>query len=225
MTLVIKGTESYFSPTGRNTGDYTMELDDVITLHMMEDGVATAATLGDGSKEGTVLSLLAELGDDNSDSNGLDTDGYALNGAFYFTINRAENTASLEPSAALLAACPFNPPRPTGSNSVESCILRRDVSGRTYRARTGSQTTAMEILSCSRIASGDLSSTPAKDCTETLVSEAAAELEEASVEAAFLARVLGDSVYTRGLAPDFVRAINTRYQLNGRYRRAYWINP
>eukprot|EP00961_Rhodomonas_salina_P293639 3933914-Rhodomonas_salina.1 len=88
MTLVIKGNESYFSPTGRNAGDYTMELDDVITLHLMEDGEATAATRGDGSKEGTVLSLLAQPGDDNSDAKGLDTDGYALNGAFLFTIDR-----------------------------------------------------------------------------------------------------------------------------------------
>eukprot|EP00961_Rhodomonas_salina_P167679 2260142-Rhodomonas_salina.2 len=50
------------------------QLDDVITLHLMEDGEArTDAEAGDGTKEGRVLTLLGEAGEDSADANGLDT--------------------------------------------------------------------------------------------------------------------------------------------------------
>jgi len=225
MTLVIKGNESYFLTGATNTDDYTMELDDVITLHLMEDGEArTGVVAGDNTKEGTVKELLAEIGDDNSDSNGLDTNGYKLNGAFEFTIDRLAGTASLEPTAELLAVCPFNPPRPSaGSNPLESCILRRDVRKRSYPKRTGSEETAMEILAASRLDDG--SSTDPKDSTETRIRDMATALDDSSAESIFLARILGDSDYTAALAPNFARAINAKYELNGRFRRAYWINP
>eukprot|EP00961_Rhodomonas_salina_P161454 2174053-Rhodomonas_salina.3 len=49
-----------------------------------------------------------------------------------------------------------------------------------------------------------------------------------SPDAHFLATVLGDSAYTRTLAPRFAASIRARYPLNRRYRRAtgstYWIN-
>eukprot|EP00961_Rhodomonas_salina_P098364 1323740-Rhodomonas_salina.1 len=44
-------------------------------------------------------------------------------------------------------------------------------------------------------------------------------------EAGFMTSILGDSEYSRKLAKDFVGAIRTRYDLNGRYTRAFWINP
>eukprot|EP00961_Rhodomonas_salina_P251883 3404856-Rhodomonas_salina.1 len=47
----------------------------------------------------------------------------------------------------------------------------------------------------------------------------------ASLEARFLASVIGHSAYTSQLAQDFAAAVDARYALNGRYRRAFWVNP
>jgi len=213
MTLVLKGNHSYFLTGASNTGDYTMELDDVITLHMMVDGDGTASN----SKEAAVLALMAQPGDDNQDSNGLDTDGYALNGAFYFTIERDQNKAHLEPSDLLLAQCPFNPPRPAANSlPLESCILRRDVRNRIYPNRQGAPTTAMEIVAAT---------VPVKDSTKGHIDGVASAMGPSSDESTFLTNILGASDYTRELAVSFARAIHERYELNGRYRRAFWINP
>eukprot|EP00961_Rhodomonas_salina_P060131 807442-Rhodomonas_salina.2 len=46
-----------------------------------------------------------------------------------------------------------------------------------------------------------------------------------SDEAVFMSTVLGASDYAKTLAVDFAEAIHGRYRLNGRYTRAYWINP
>eukprot|EP00961_Rhodomonas_salina_P207393 2799357-Rhodomonas_salina.1 len=89
MTLVLKGKATYFRTGASNTGGYSLELDDVITIHIMTDGEAPsetdaqcAAATPPKSVDCQVRDLLAELPDDNLDSNGLDTDGYSLNGAF-----------------------------------------------------------------------------------------------------------------------------------------------
>mmetsp|Transcript_15587 Transcript_15587/g.37140 ORF Transcript_15587/g.37140 Transcript_15587/m.37140 type:complete len:510 (+) Transcript_15587:2-1531(+) len=233
MTLVIKGNHSYFGGAGRNTLRYTTELDDLITIHLMEDGDAGTVTNGvsTNSKENKVLELLAIPGDDNSDSGGLDTDGYYLNGAFYFTVVRnaglGEPRAMLEPSPALLAECPFNPPRPAaGSSPLETCIVRRDVKERGYPNRQGASTTAMELLAAETDYLG--TETEVDDLATGLVPGTAGTRTGANAgsdEALFLTNILGDSVFTRQLAVDFVRTIHDKYQLNGRYRRAYWINP
>lgn len=55
-------------------------------------------------KEVAVRELLAAPGEDNSDSSGLDTNGYKLNGAFRFTIDRENNRAYLEPTEGLLVS-------------------------------------------------------------------------------------------------------------------------
>eukprot|EP00961_Rhodomonas_salina_P152133 2047701-Rhodomonas_salina.2 len=73
------------------------------------------------------MTLVTATPDDNSDSNGLITDGYALNDAFYFTIDRSAQRAHLEPCSALLSVCPFNPPRPAPGISP---LDLRDVEGR-----------------------------------------------------------------------------------------------
>jgi len=216
MTLVLKGDHSYFNGTGRNTLDYTMELDDVISIHLMVDGDGRASN----SKEAELLRLLALPGDDNSNSTGLDTNGYALNGAFSFTIDRdaaaGASLASLQPSPDLMAVCPFNPPRPAADNMpLESCITRRDVRNREYPNRNGAPDTAMEILA---------SSSP-KDSTEAEIDTLAGSLAATSAESLFLTDILGNSVYTKDLAVAFAKTIHARYNLNGRYRRAYWINP
>ncbi len=73
----------------------------------MEDGDSDTAV------SASVLSLITAPPADNSNNvTGLDTDGYTLNGAFYFTIDRSAQRAHLEPLPALLTICPFNPTRP-----------------------------------------------------------------------------------------------------------------
>eukprot|EP00961_Rhodomonas_salina_P096928 1303820-Rhodomonas_salina.1 len=44
-------------------------------------------------------------------------------------------------------------------------------------------------------------------------------------EAEFMVSILGDNDYARQLAVDYAKAIHERYGLNGRYMRAFWINP
>jgi len=252
MTLVLRGNESYFSTGASNTGGYSLELDDLITLHLMEDGDAGSVDgmgVSSNSKETTLIALLNEPADDNSDSNGLDTDGYKLNGAFRFAIARADGIAKLEPTAELLAICPFNPPRPAAGNTeLETCIARRDVRSRAYPARTGAAfPTAMEIFN-SEVMDGAsaktvntwVQATEEDALGEQVVSEGSdpcpntqnGDYSKASFadsgyacEAGFMTSILGDSEYSRKLAKDFVGAIRTRYDLNGRYTRAFWINP
>eukprot|EP00961_Rhodomonas_salina_P198790 2681375-Rhodomonas_salina.1 len=120
MTLVLKGNVSYFSlPTA---SAYGVQLEDLITLHVMEPGE---------TRMDAVKALLAAPGADNNVANGLDTDGYTLNGAFRFRVDRANFRAILDPTEALLALCPFNPPRPTAAEPFPTtCVLRRDVQRR-----------------------------------------------------------------------------------------------
>jgi len=82
MTLVLKGNAFYFQG---NTGiqGVSLELEDVITIHMMEDDGSAADDQDDGtSASDFVMGLLAASPDDNSNTNGLLrlTAGYALNG-------------------------------------------------------------------------------------------------------------------------------------------------
>eukprot|EP00961_Rhodomonas_salina_P017244 232197-Rhodomonas_salina.1 len=104
---------------------------------------------------------------------------------------------------------------------VETCVLRRDVQRRSFPARPGSLPTAMELLA-SRSAPSPVD--PRNSMLSTVTSASAA-LDAQSDESKYMVRVLGDSAYTRQLAQDFAKAINGRYDLNGRYRRAFWINP
>eukprot|EP00961_Rhodomonas_salina_P266524 3602509-Rhodomonas_salina.2 len=165
---------------------------------MEDDGSGEDASVVDD-----VNMLITASPDDNSDTSGLDTDGYHLNGAFKFTIDRSAQRAHLEPLPALLALCPFNPPRPApGASPLETCVTPRDVRFREYPWRTGAKSTAMEIC-----AGGSCST----DTTST--------------ESDFFATILGDNEYARQLAVDYADVISTAYESNGRYRRAYWINP
>lgn len=198
------------------------KLDDLITIHLMEDGEASTT-----SKETALIALLNQPAEDNSDATGLDTDGYQLNGAFKMDVDRASGIPKLNPTPELLAVCPFNPPRPSGTSAVESCITRRDVQERRFPTRAGAgQPTAMEILK----------ETAAVLEGQDLADERAALLEQktagvapfnactctvgtACCEAAFLGGILGDSDFARDLAVDFVNAIDLRYALNGRWTR------
>eukprot|EP00961_Rhodomonas_salina_P122109 1644104-Rhodomonas_salina.1 len=72
---------------------------------------------------------------DNRDGDGeLLTDGYALNGAFEFSVDRGTKQARLEPTEALLDLCQWRATAPRGSPAdpfPTTCILRRDVDART----------------------------------------------------------------------------------------------
>eukprot|EP00286_Rhodomonas_abbreviata_P019716 CAMPEP_0181309238 /NCGR_PEP_ID=MMETSP1101-20121128/11908_1 /TAXON_ID=46948 /ORGANISM="Rhodomonas abbreviata, Strain Caron Lab Isolate" /LENGTH=1439 /DNA_ID=CAMNT_0023415711 /DNA_START=17 /DNA_END=4336 /DNA_ORIENTATION=+ len=203
MTLVIKGNSTYFATnTGRT--QVSVELEDVITLHVMEaDGTGEDASVVTGT--GGIFELLAMPADDNSNAGGLDTDGYALNGAFFFTIHRASLRAHLEPSDLLRALCPFSPTPPSaGSSPLETCVMRRDVRYREYPWKVGAKSTAMEICTAG---AGACATDPTSD------------------ESKFFVTILGDSDYARGLALSYASTLSTNYTLNGRFRRAYWINP
>eukprot|EP00961_Rhodomonas_salina_P146181 1967807-Rhodomonas_salina.1 len=84
MTLVLKGTSSYFA---NNVGiqGVSLELEDLITVHIMEDDGRGE----DASVVSSVMTLVTADPDDNSDASGLITDGYALNDAFFFTIDHS----------------------------------------------------------------------------------------------------------------------------------------
>eukprot|EP00961_Rhodomonas_salina_P249463 3371894-Rhodomonas_salina.1 len=46
-----------------------------------------------------------------------------------------------------------------------------------------------------------------------------------SDESKFFTTIFGNSDYAKQLAVDFANVVARRYELNGRFRRAYWINP
>merc|ERR1711906_19338 len=194
MTLVIKGKDEYFlNNAGRN--NVKVELEDVITIHIMSPGGTTLVA-------DDVEALITQAQDDNTDTNGLDTDGYALNGAFNMVIDRSALRAHLEPSTSLLNLCPFNPVRPTDNVVLtETCVTRRDVRYRGYPFRNGAYSTALEIC----VGGG-------ATCAEGDAQE-------------FFTSFLGNSDYAEDLADAHTGAIFSQYTLNGRYRRAYMINP
>ena len=196
MTLVLQGDEGYFN-TGQGTGSdtYGVQLEDVITVHIME---ADPDFDGPGTVSKYVKDLVAQDGDDNYTPTPaeLRTLGYELNGAFRFTIDRSQQTASLEPTRALLDKCQFNPQRPTLDQLFPtSCVLRKDVDAKEYKVRDGKFQTAMEVNAGS------------------------------SENQQFIASFLGQSTYSNNLATQYSTLIDGKFNLNGRYNRAYWINP
>jgi hypothetical protein len=236
LTMVLKGNVSYFTGAGNtNTGGYALELDDLITIHLMEDGEATTTN----SKEAALLEMLDDLPADNSDTNGLLTEGYLLNGAFSFDVDRQLGIAKLNPTPALVDICPYNPTRPAAGYPLETCVTRRDVMRRQYPKRLGAaQPTAMEILQPNVWAAIKADTALFEDfSTGTTEQDAIAALEaqesgscvcvddQNCCEAAFMQGILGENGFSRGLAVNFVKAIHQRYSLNGRWTRAYWINP
>jgi len=194
MTLVVKGNADYFTRGG--SGAYGVVVEDIMTVHVMESETGTSMA--------RVAALLATPGDDNNDASGLDTDGYKLNGAFAFVVDRAAARAFLEPTAALLDLCPFNPVRPSpGAAFPSTCVLRRDVQRQAFPARAGSVPTAIELPPASV---GRLS-------------------EARDGVASFMQDVFGASDYAAALGRNFSYLVAQRYALNGQYTRAFWVNP
>jgi len=189
MTLVIKGDSSYFDQSG--TDAFRVNVEDVITIHIMEPATA---------KYDEVKALLETAGDDNSLSTGIDTDGYLLNGAFSFIVDRQLQRAYLEPSDGLLDICAFNPPRPTSNVPFPTtCVIRRDIRRQTYPNRNGAFSTAVEVPQMS----------------ET----------DRHFNSVFFTTFLGDNDYAYNLGATFSQVVADKYELNGRYLRAFMINP
>jgi len=200
MTLVVKGNTTYFTQSTATSG-YSLVLEDVITVHIMEEATCGAEVVAPFSCVfNEVKAMVAEAMDENDG----DVDGYNLNGAFKFRIDRLRQRAYLEPTDTLTGICPFSP-APPASNSVplETCVVRRDVRYRGFPHKNGGWSTAMEIAL------------------------PGASLDE---EARFMQTVLGKSEYADQLGRNYTTTIAARYAalghtLNGRYNRAYWINP
>jgi len=195
LTLVIRGNATYFGQPGTQT--YGVQLEDVITIHVMEPEDTTF---------NAVVALVADPGDDNASPTGLDTDGYDLNGAFTFSVDRANNRAYLEPTEALLDLCPFSPPLPSPADPFPTtCVLRRDVRKRAYPARNGADATAIEL--------------------DPAVGQFAVAEAGRVDNGEFMQRVLGASEYAEDLGRKFSQLVAQKYLLDGRSKRAFWINP
>lgn len=206
-----------------NTMGYSIEVQDMFTIHLMEEGRAPPSYPGDfnpadTSIGATVARLMAEPPADNSDASGIQTEGYNLNGAFDMVVNRAEQRAELHPRDALLEICPFNPTRPDPNALVnEVCITRREIRTRVPVAMVGAEVTSIEV---------------GRPPVDPALSDAAAVdayldgLDPATAtESIYMASVLGDSTYARDLGINYAKAIAQEYRLNGRFRRAFWVNP
>jgi len=225
MTLVVLGNSSYFSRdlvNGNAVGSdsYGLEVEDVITIHIME---SVTGFLAD-SKGKTVLGLINAPGDELYDSNNqLQTDGYALNGAFNMRIVREENRARINPSDALLTECSWAATTTASSGTIPtSCILRRDISGKNnYPTKSGaSGPTAMELPYCA-------DSSESSACDDTIPAPSApdgAGGQAADVET-FMQSILGTSDYAADLGTAYAQVIAKEYKLNNMDRRAFWINP
>lgn len=221
MTIVVVGNSSYaaFGAPDSELAGLSLELEDVITIHIMQSD--------DGNGEnadavGYVNGLITSSGEDNSDTNGLITDGYALNNAFSFTIDRASQRAHLEPSALLLARCPFNPTRPSNNAEIETCVTRRDVRFHNYPARNGGVSTAMEI--CANLGDGEQHKNQGVN-NGGCIGSACCDSSVTSDESMFFTTIFGANDYAKQLAVNFAAAVADKYELNQRFRRAYWINP
>ena len=211
MTLVVKGKDDYFQ-TNTGGNDVLLELEDVITIHIMGGCEEETAACIVNQVENLIVMIEAQ--DDNTVSSDqiTDPDGYALNGAFNMEIDRSAMRAHLEPSRALLNICPFELVRPAGNIPIGSagnipCVTRRDVRYRGYPYRNGGYTTALEIYA---------SASEGRTCADGTTTETAQQS---------FTSMLGYSQYAQDLADLHSQAINAGYNLNGRYRRAYMINP
>ncbi|KAJ1468642.1 hypothetical protein T484DRAFT_2027083 [Baffinella frigidus] len=115
--------------------------------------------------------------------------------AFDVAIHIAEQRAYLVPTYAMINLCPYTMVAP--SPTTGTCVSRRDIFQRTYPAVSGAYPTAMEIN--------------VTDGTDD--------------ESEFMERILSESEYAGNLGANYSQIISDKFNLNGRYRRAWWINP
>lgn len=129
---------------GMARAQFGLELEDVISLHIMEDPYPDMLGFQAGDFSREVLQLVNSPGEElyaSDDAGSLRTTGYALNGAFSMAIDSASQRASLVPSRALSMLCPAGRVALSGTDPFPNlCYLRRDVRGRNwYPVRPASQ--------------------------------------------------------------------------------------
>jgi len=240
MTLVMIGNATYFdNPEQRNSFRSGLELEDLLTVHIMEadDRFDAPGTL---SRE--VLELLREAGEENyNENNQLAVGGYRINGAFRMNINRAQQRAELDPTEAcdgtvagnatvptcdgrigLLWYCGWRLQASQGETVRSGCIIRRDWTDRGPNAQYPHGTeyqSAMELP----YSSAYLPDTP--DFDDLRAAHDAQYGAWRTDTGEFMASVLNSANYSLQLGRDFAKVIEDRYKLNGRSRRAWWINP
>jgi len=169
LSLVIQGDPAFFEqPDHPQTADMCLVLEDLVTVHLMEN----AETLYD-----EVRALIS------------------ANTALDVAINREEGTASMLPSAALLALCPQNPPEPSADELIPAaCITRVDVRQRQQNQDPSGLVTALELPGVG---------------------------EDATAAQTVIEGIVGTGM---GVAA-YLAEMRTDYGLNGRYNLGYWINP
>eukprot|EP00961_Rhodomonas_salina_P283869 3836335-Rhodomonas_salina.1 len=179
LALVLNGNATYFE----NASTAVIELEDVITIHTIED----SDDIWDKVK------TLLDQGQDDTDDSAV----VGGNRAFLYSIT--EQRASLDPTQALLNLCPFATETPPLNVPMSSNMLRRDMQDRQPQAPPGSVETVTEVCADSI-------------CPPTSTYDV-------------VKNIIGDSAYASDLAVAYATVIRDTYELNGRFRRAFWSNP
>eukprot|EP00961_Rhodomonas_salina_P249680 3375248-Rhodomonas_salina.1 len=122
----------------------------------------------------------------------------AANEAFEVGLDASDGRAHLNPTSALLQRCPISTPKPTADDFFPStCVLKREF-------QDGVSPTA-------------LTGQPASVEVPTSADRTAASMWAQSV--------LGAGDHQANVGTSFAQHLTTRYKMNGRYVRAFWINP
>jgi hypothetical protein len=118
MTLILYGDEKYFGSNRSRSSTFTLELEDVITVHIMEEFDTVYQK---------VMGLMTR--DD----------------AFEITFDRWGLHAHLDPTTNLSAICPFFPRQPRITDPFPAtCVTRRDRKRR-VNMQTNNERTVMEL--------------------------------------------------------------------------------
>eukprot|EP00286_Rhodomonas_abbreviata_P022713 CAMPEP_0181307398 /NCGR_PEP_ID=MMETSP1101-20121128/10856_1 /TAXON_ID=46948 /ORGANISM="Rhodomonas abbreviata, Strain Caron Lab Isolate" /LENGTH=1245 /DNA_ID=CAMNT_0023413607 /DNA_START=113 /DNA_END=3850 /DNA_ORIENTATION=+ len=212
LTLVVLGNESFFDdPERRLSYTFGLELEDAITVHIMEQD----ESFGAGTRAKQVLDKMKEPGEElYDDDEKMRTEGRKLNGAFKLRVDREAGRASLEPTGGddgLLSICGFSAVRASEDEPFPTaCIIRRDWRNRQPYAETdgaqGEDTeTATELP--------NLNMTGSQWSTKS------------DKMGLYMQSVLGGSGYAYELGVNYSAIVANRYMLDGRSRRAFFINP
>lgn len=174
----------------------TIEIEDMISIHFME-----------GVYGGKSITRVQALLEEEGDRVPISGNGIRLNGALMYFQND-DNVATLEPTEELLQECPTNAPYPTRENIMPTtCVIRREISGREYNTDTADQSqTAFELTPYTNEPGG------------TVLAEDSSQRER---DQGFISSMLGPNLPGREVS----FAIAEHYTLDGKNRKAWWINP
>jgi len=228
VTLVVLGDPDYFNARPTDAGQrpqstlFGINLEDVITIHIMEQHDGFGVVNGIPTRAKQVVDLVNMAGEANTlEASQKTIQGYKLNGAFRFEIDRRLNRAYLEPTDELLQICGWRAERPTSTNYMSTtCVIRRDISRQLPTLTPG--------VSYSFNASADDELENYWEFTTAMELPTEVEVDTGVFRdevGGFMQTVLGESEYVRELGESYASVIARKYQLDGRSRRAWWINP